>query len=87
MGIRVHVEELIDDTGEHFGAYCMGHVDKEQFCAAYKDEFDNEIKPDDVDHILARKVPNMIKGYYEGWKLIEVCNPGRGVFEATLYKA
>lgn len=87
MSDHVYVEELIDDVGDHFGAYCNGHVDKEQFCVAYNSEFDGDINPESVEHILARKVPNMRGNFCEGWKMHEVSKPGRGVFKATLYRA
>lgn len=86
MSDQIVVEELFDDTNQRCGAYCKGHVDKQAFCLAYLKEFDEVIRPENVEYILARKVPRMDgRNYMGGWTLTEADRPGRGVFEATLY--
>jgi len=78
------------DSGDPWGWYAKGHVDKADFFAAFAEEFVDDALFGDyseqqVRHIHARWVPKPPSCSYD----VEFteCKPGRGAFAVTLLES
>lgn len=79
------VDQMVDfDSQSTLSYVTKGYVDPVEFCKEIEAEYGEELDPKNVEHVLARKVPeNKYSEYPGSWMLHIVTKKGRGVFPAT----
>lgn len=79
------VDKMVDfDSQSTLSYVTKGHVVPAEFCKEIEAEYGDVLDPKNVQHVLARKVPENKYSEFPGcWVLHIVTNKRRGVFPAT----
>ena len=80
------ITRLVDTCSGDTTAYiAIGHHDPIEFCANLLKEFDEEIDPKHVRHVLGRNTPlNKYQSEFCTYQFDVVTKKGRGVYPVTM---